>query len=84
VASRVVLDDAGAEQLPYIKGRAIYQTDRKHIVQTPFIENDTIEKIIKPHIVIKAKKEVQRDTPTAQSREGRSYSLIIEETRLSQ
>lgn len=79
VASRVVLDDAGAEQLPFIKGRAIYQTDRKRIVQTPYIENDTIERIIKPHVVIKSRKEVSRDTPTAQSGEGRSYSLIIEE-----
>ncbi|KMY49261.1 FtsK/SpoIIIE domain-containing protein [Peribacillus loiseleuriae] len=57
VASRVVLDESGAESLP-VPGRAIYKTpDGVQIIQTPFIENKTIEKIIKPHIVIKARKE---------------------------
>ncbi|EKN67524.1 FtsK/SpoIIIE domain-containing protein [Schinkia azotoformans] len=46
VASQVVLDETGAESLPFIKGRAIYLTDRKHIVQTPFIENKQIEDLI--------------------------------------
>lgn len=54
-ASEVVLDEAGAESLPYIKGRAIYQTDRKYIVQVPYISNEYIEehlaeyKEVKPH-----------------------------------
>lgn len=51
VASRVVLDEEGAEQLPQIKGRAIYQTaDRKEILQTPLITPEVIQKIIGPHI----------------------------------
>lgn len=54
IASRVVLDEEGAESLPLIKGRAIYLTDRKRVVQTPFIENKYIEEKIGPHIVIKA------------------------------
>ncbi|MEQ6355893.1 FtsK/SpoIIIE domain-containing protein [Lysinibacillus sp. M3] len=50
-ASRVVLDETGAELLPQIKGRAIYQTaDKREILQTPLITSDTIQSIILPHI----------------------------------
>lgn len=56
VASRVVLDSEGAEMLPQIKGRAIYQTaDKREIVQTPLITEDIICSSIKPHIVEKVK-----------------------------
>nr|WP_245808815.1 FtsK/SpoIIIE domain-containing protein [Shouchella patagoniensis] len=48
-ASEVVLDEGGAESLPYIKGRAIYQTDRKHIVQVPFMSNEYIEEHLSEH-----------------------------------
>ena len=54
VASRVVLDSEGAEMLPQIKGRAIYQTaDKREIVQTPLITEDVITSTIEPHIVTK-------------------------------
>lgn len=48
-ASEVVLGEGitDAHHLPFIKGRAVYLTDRKHIVQTPMIENDYIEGVIK-------------------------------------
>lgn len=50
VASRVVLDSEGAESLPQIKGRAIYQTaDRKEILQTPFIRSEVIQSVIDLH-----------------------------------
>lgn len=53
-ASRVVLDEAGAELLPQIKGRAIYQTaDKRDIVQTPIITADIIAQTIAPNIVEK-------------------------------
>jgi S-DNA-T family DNA segregation ATPase FtsK/SpoIIIE len=81
VASQVVLDEAGAEKLPLIKGRAIYQTDRKLIVQTPLIENELIDRTIRPHIVIKPRKEQQHERNTAaEANEGGSYSLVIKET----
>ncbi|KRE70778.1 FtsK/SpoIIIE domain-containing protein [Paenibacillus sp. Soil750] len=80
-ASHVVLDESGAEDLPLIKGRAIYRTDRKFIVQTPLIENDFIDKTIKPHIVIKPRKEpfAYAGITNKEDAPGRSYSLIIEE-----
>lgn len=57
-ASRVVLDETGAETLPEIKGRAIYQTaDKRQIVQTPLIDCKIIRQVVQPHIVIKPRKE---------------------------
>ncbi|MEA0556092.1 FtsK/SpoIIIE domain-containing protein [Lysinibacillus irui] len=52
IASRVVLDAEGAESLPQIKGRAIYQTaDRREILQTPLITTDVIKSIILPNLI---------------------------------
>lgn len=39
VASRVLLDDIGAEDLPPIPGRAIYLVEKKRIVQVPYIDD---------------------------------------------
>lgn len=51
-ASRVVLDETGAELLPQVRGRAIYQTaDKREILQTPLITSETIEGVIAPYIV---------------------------------
>jgi hypothetical protein len=74
IASRVVLDESGAESLPLIPGRAIYRTDRKIIVQTPFITNEQIEDIIKPHIIRKVDSDVIRERATP-----RTDTFIIEE-----
>ncbi|MEQ6049464.1 FtsK/SpoIIIE domain-containing protein [Lysinibacillus capsici] len=52
IASRVVLDEQGAESLPMVKGRAIYQTaDKREILQTPLITSDEIQSIILPHLI---------------------------------
>ncbi|MDN4609102.1 FtsK/SpoIIIE domain-containing protein [Sporosarcina highlanderae] len=51
-ASRVVLDNEGAEQLPQIKGRAIFQNaDQREILQTPLITTEIIEETISRHVV---------------------------------
>lgn len=61
IASRVVLDETGAETLPEIRGRAIYQTaDKRQIIQTPLIDTQTIRNVVQPYITIKPRKE-QRD-----------------------
>lgn len=41
VASRVLLDEIGAESLPSIPGRAIYLVEKKRIVQVPYIDDKT-------------------------------------------
>ncbi|WP_352525480.1 FtsK/SpoIIIE domain-containing protein [Heyndrickxia oleronia] len=76
-ASNVVLDGPGAEMLPQIKGRAIYQTaDKKIIVQTPLINPETIHSTIKPHI--KEVKPIEKVNHAP-----RSNPIIIEKTGLS-
>ncbi|MFJ7914502.1 MULTISPECIES: FtsK/SpoIIIE domain-containing protein [unclassified Lysinibacillus] len=57
VASRVVLDAEGAEALPMIKGRAIYQTaDKREILQTPLITPQIIHDTIQPHVIEKGER----------------------------
>lgn len=76
-ASKVVLDCTGAETLPEIKGRAIYQmADKKIIVQTPLITSQTIHSTIEHHI-----KEVKPIEKINQA--PRTNSIIIEKTGLS-
>jgi DNA segregation ATPase FtsK/SpoIIIE, S-DNA-T family len=59
VASRVVLDESGAESLPF-PGRAIYKTpDGVQIIQTPFINNHQIEELLKPHIIERKGEEIE-------------------------
>jgi DNA segregation ATPase FtsK/SpoIIIE, S-DNA-T family len=78
-ASRVVLDSDGAESLPKIKGRAIYQmADERVIVQTPLITHEEIKKTITPYIV--PKKEALHETP--EQKAGRN-SIVITKTGLS-
>lgn len=81
-ASRVVLDQEGAESLPLVQGRAIYKTVRCVEVQTPYIKNDFIDRTIEPHINIRPRKEsFGADAKNcAASTKNRKYSLIIEET----
>jgi DNA segregation ATPase FtsK/SpoIIIE, S-DNA-T family len=45
VASRVLLDEVGAESLPSIPGRAIYLVERKRIVQVPYIDDKMMFKM---------------------------------------
>jgi S-DNA-T family DNA segregation ATPase FtsK/SpoIIIE len=55
-ASSCRTDEVGAEDLPQIVGRAIYQTaSGREILQTPLITSDIIQTTLAPYIV---KKEV--------------------------
>lgn len=50
--SMVVLDRAGADELPVgLRGRAIYQSDRDVVVQTPYIQNNFIDGKIRPYMI---------------------------------
>ena len=42
VASQVILDEPGAEQLPSIPGRCIYLIDKPRVIQVPYIDDKTI------------------------------------------
>jgi DNA segregation ATPase FtsK/SpoIIIE, S-DNA-T family len=79
-ASRVVLDSEGAESLPQIKGRAIYQLgDSRMTLQTPLITPEIIEETIRPYVIPdKGVKIIETTKPKA-----RTNSFKLEETRLS-
>ncbi|MGB2870344.1 FtsK/SpoIIIE domain-containing protein [Psychrobacillus psychrotolerans] len=63
-ASRVVINEGGADKLPDIPGRGIYKNNvKRYIVQSPFISNKIIQQRIEPHIL----KEVNRDSETVES-----------------
>jgi DNA segregation ATPase FtsK/SpoIIIE, S-DNA-T family len=80
-ASTVVLDEEGAEKLPLIKGRAIYQTDQRFIVQTPLIESGDIEDVIK--INLRLRKDEIHEKGIKPTPKGREHTIIFEETALS-
>lgn len=83
IASRVVLDQEGAEQLPEIKGRAIFQTaDKRIIIQTPLITPKIVSDTITPNIMIKQHKE-ERDHEKHPEQPTGKHTVVIEETRLS-
>lgn len=51
IASRVVLDESGADKLPDIPGRGIYKNNvKRYVVQSPYISNSTIQQRIAPYI----------------------------------
>lgn len=76
-ASRVVLDEGGADKLPDIPGRGIYKNGVKRFtVQSPYISNKEIQNIILPHI---KNKEVQNDYKAPSDNQGRTDIITIEE-----
>ena len=77
VASRVVLDRTGAEQLPEVKGRALLQrADKRVMIQTPLIHSEVIRQATAPYITKEEKKIVEPET--------RADSFELEETWLSE
>lgn len=86
VASRAVLDEGGAEKLPIgLHGRAIYRTDRKQIVQTPYIENKFIEETLNLNITINGRKDGEDNAFGNRTERAapRKHTLELEEVGLS-
>jgi S-DNA-T family DNA segregation ATPase FtsK/SpoIIIE len=78
IASNVVLDETGAELLPAIPGRGIYkQNIKKHILQTPFMENKEIERRIQPHVTIKPRKDHDDEQNRHETTTNRKHSIVI-------
>ncbi|WP_235001592.1 FtsK/SpoIIIE domain-containing protein [Halobacillus sp. Marseille-P3879] len=84
VQSRAVLDEGGAEEIPEIEGRAIFRRVKNHTTQTPYIKEKDIERIIKPHIMIRSKGEHHvkgehhGSEQGKENGEGRTDTLILE------
>lgn len=67
-ASRVVLDEGGADKLPDIPGRGIYKNNiKRYVVQSPFISNETIQHRIEPHIIEKEDSVEKAVEPTGRT-----------------
>lgn len=76
-ASRVVLDEGGADMLPDIPGRGIYKNGVKRFtVQSPYISNKVIQNIVLPHI---EKKEVCNDYKAPTNKPRRANTITFEE-----
>jgi DNA segregation ATPase FtsK/SpoIIIE, S-DNA-T family len=68
IASQVLLDDVGAEDLPSIPGRAIYMVEKKRTVQVPYIDDKMIYKMMEgEHETGKARKSVNDHRPIGDS-----------------
>jgi DNA segregation ATPase FtsK/SpoIIIE, S-DNA-T family len=76
-ASVTVLDSKGAEELPDMPGRGIYKDTKRVIVQTPFMNNKTIEELIKPFIT------PDKGVKPIVKRETRKNIIEFKETGLS-
>lgn len=81
-ASGVVLDQGGAEKLPAIQGRALYKELGLIEVQTPYIENDDINKNIQPHINVRSRKDEINEKGSRETTTGGKYTPFFEETGL--
>ena len=74
IASRVVLDESGADKLPDIPGRGIYKNGiKRYTVQSPFISNQQIQSIIHEE------KEVQHDNKAPTNEPRRANTITFEE-----
>ena len=83
VASKVILDSGGAEELPDIKGRAIFiQGANTHLVQTYRVNEQQIRHTIKNN-KRKVRHHVQLPEVKTTEPTPREDTFIIEETRFS-
>lgn len=70
IASRVVLDEGGADKLPDVPGRGIYKNGvKRQTVQSPYISNETIKQRIEPFIIEKKEVERENESTDAETRE---------------
>jgi hypothetical protein len=71
--------EGGAEKLPLIQGRAIYKRNRCTQMQAYYINDEIIDNTVKPHIVIRPRKEDTSVSHGAKETEkGGSYSTKFE------
>lgn len=70
VASKVILDETGAESLPSIPGRAIYLVEKKRIVQVPYIDDKMMFKMMEENkdVIINTKSSGRNTTDNRPAR----------------
>ncbi|WP_425203969.1 FtsK/SpoIIIE domain-containing protein [Priestia megaterium] len=81
--SETVLDQTGAELIQH-KGRCIHRTPAgRQQVQTYLINDDTINKVVTPNIVIRPRKDDESAEICEEGTENRCDIAIFEDTELS-
>ncbi|SFD17893.1 DNA segregation ATPase FtsK/SpoIIIE, S-DNA-T family [Bacillus sp. 491mf] len=63
VASQVVLDESGLENLPSLPGRALFKTDRIYELQVPYLSDKKMRELLQEYEVTK-----QNETPKTQTK----------------
>ncbi|WP_273122684.1 FtsK/SpoIIIE domain-containing protein [Bacillus weihaiensis] len=81
--SQTVLDKWGAEKLENPGRALVIDGVTNHKVQVPLMSNSYIDSVIKPHIIIKPRKDDENAEDNQKGTAGGRYSLLIEETELS-
>lgn len=71
VASQVVLDEPGLEDLPSLPGRALFKTDRIHELQVPYLSDEMMRKLLREYEVVK-----QHEAPEAQTESQTNRDFI--------
>lgn len=81
--SETVLDQTGAELIQY-QGRCIYRTPAgKKLVQTYLINDETINNVVTPNIIIRPRKDEGNAEVCEERAENRCDIAIFEDTELS-
>lgn len=82
IASKVVLDEGGAEELPLVQGRSIYKHHRSVEMQASYIDDRTISDIIEPHLQLESNIKGDFDAPfkTKSNVPTRKHVVKFEET----
>ncbi|WP_440604612.1 FtsK/SpoIIIE domain-containing protein [Bacillus sp. GB_SG_008] len=71
VASQVVLDESGLENLPSLPGRALFKTDRIHELQVPYLSDEMMRTLLQEYEV-----KTQDETPKAQTKSETNRDFI--------
>lgn len=79
IQSRAVLDEGGAEELPEIAGRGIYQLNKNIVIQAPYMTNEDIKTRIQPFVNIRPRKDDTNEHVTnSKANENRKHSITLE------
>lgn len=77
MASKVLMDETGAEELPHgVPGRAIYKTDKIETIQTYYMKDEEVRKILDIYHVVQEVEQCESE-PQTEVGENREDTLFI-------
>ncbi|KAA0782804.1 FtsK/SpoIIIE domain-containing protein [Bacillus sp. BPN334] len=69
VASQVVLDEPGLENLPSLPGRALFKTDRIYELQVPYLSDEVMRELLSEYEVVKQHETSETQTESTTNRD---------------